>query len=86
MFENNGTDTVSNEFEKSVNNILNTAIADAGKIGLNSLAKDNRMTNGFIRVKGKPINIAQMVACLGQQNVDGKRIPNGYNNRALPLH
>ena len=25
--------------------------------------------------KGKTINIAQMIACLGQQNVDGKRIP-----------
>ena len=85
MFENNGTDTVSNEFEKSVNNILNKAIADAGKIGLNSLSKDNRMTNMVSSgSKGKPINIAQMVACLGQQNVDGKRIPNGYNNRALP--
>ena len=34
--------------------------------------------------KGKSINIAQMVACLGQQNVDGKRIPNGYNERSLP--
>ena len=25
-----------------------------------------------------------MVACVGQQNVDAKRIPNGYNDRALP--
>merc|ERR1711871_1340538 len=25
-----------------------------------------------------------MIACLGQQNVDGKRIPNSYNNRSLP--
>ena len=25
-----------------------------------------------------------MIACLGQQNVDGKRIPNGFNNRTLP--
>ena len=33
--------------------------------------------------KGKIINIAQMIACLGQQNVDGKRI-GGYNNRSLP--
>ena len=50
--ENNGTDTVSNEFEKSVNNILNKALADAGKIGLNSLAKNNRMTNGSVGFKG----------------------------------
>ena len=25
-----------------------------------------------------------MVACLGQQNVDGGRIPNGYSDRTLP--
>ena len=34
--------------------------------------------------KGKTINIAQMIACLGQQNVDGKRIPNSFNGRSLP--
>ena len=28
--------------------------------------------------KGKLTNIAQMIACLGQQNVDGKRIPYGF--------
>ena len=25
-----------------------------------------------------------MIACLGQQNVDGKRIPYGYEDRTLP--
>ena len=34
--------------------------------------------------KGKATNIAQMVACLGQQNVDGARIPYGFNDRTLP--
>ena len=34
--------------------------------------------------KGKTTNIAQMVACLGQQNVDGKRVANGFNDRTLP--
>ena len=34
--------------------------------------------------KGSEINIAQMIACLGQQNVDGKRIPYGYEDRTLP--
>ena len=72
-------------FEKGVNNILNKAIAEAGKIALNSLSHDNRMTNMVSAgSKGKSINIAQMIACVGQQNVDGKRIPNGYNYRTLP--
>uniref|UniRef100_A0ACD5ZZJ5 Uncharacterized protein n=1 Tax=Avena sativa TaxID=4498 RepID=A0ACD5ZZJ5_AVESA len=34
--------------------------------------------------KGSFINIAQMTACVGQQNVEGKRIPFGFANRALP--
>ncbi|KAK9796706.1 hypothetical protein WJX73_006743 [Symbiochloris irregularis] len=34
--------------------------------------------------KGSPINIAQMVACVGQQSVGGKRAPNGFRDRALP--
>ena len=34
--------------------------------------------------KGSIINIAQMISCPGQQNVDGNRIPYGYDNRTLP--
>ena len=34
--------------------------------------------------KGNPINITQMISCLGQQNVDGKRIPYGFDSRTLP--
>ena len=85
IFENNGNDTISVEFEKKVNNLLNKAISEAENLGLKSLSKDNRMTNMVSSgSKGKTINISQMVACLGQQNVDGKRIPNGYNDRSLP--
>ena len=34
--------------------------------------------------KGSPLNISQMVACVGQQSVGGKRIPEGFINRTLP--
>lgn len=34
--------------------------------------------------KGSPINISQMVACVGQQSVGGKRAPNGFQDRSLP--
>jgi DNA-directed RNA polymerase II subunit RPB1 len=34
--------------------------------------------------KGSDLNISQMIATLGQQNVDGKRIPYGFENRTLP--
>jgi len=34
--------------------------------------------------KGSNINISQIMACVGQQNVEGKRIPFGFNKRSLP--
>ena len=84
-FDNNTGKSNASEFESQVNSILNQAQDEAGKIGKNSLSKDNRF---LIMVeagsKGKPLNIVQMISCLGQQNVDGKRIPYGYDSRTLP--
>lgn len=34
--------------------------------------------------KGSNINLCQMIACVGQQTVNGKRMPNGFFNRSLP--
>jgi DNA-directed RNA polymerase II subunit RPB1 len=34
--------------------------------------------------KGQDINISQMTSCLGQQAIDGKRIPYGFESRTLP--
>ena len=34
--------------------------------------------------KGSLINISQMISCLGQTNVEGKRIPYGFDSRTLP--
>jgi hypothetical protein len=33
---------------------------------------------------GSVINVAQMVACVGQQIISGNRIPNGFQDRSLP--
>ena len=85
VFENNTGKTNVEEFETQVNNILNQASSEAGKIGLKSLNKDNRfviMVNAGS--KGSELNISQMISCLGQQNVDGKRIPYGFEQRTLP--
>jgi len=85
VFENNSGKTNQEEFETQVNNILNQASSEAGKIGLKSLDSDNRfvvMVNAGS--KGSELNISQMISCLGQQNVDGKRIPYGFDHRTLP--
>jgi DNA-directed RNA polymerase III subunit RPC1 len=34
--------------------------------------------------KGSTNNIAQMIACVGQQTVSGSRIQNGFVDRTLP--
>jgi len=84
-FENNTGKTNEVEFESKVNSILQKAADEAGKIGRKSLTADNRfviMVNSGS--KGKTLNIAQMISCLGQQNVDGKRIPYGFQDRTLP--
>ena len=85
IFNNETGKSNAEEFETQINNILNQASSEAGKIGLKSLSKDNRfviMVNAGS--KGSELNISQMISCLGQQNVDGKRIPYGFDQRTLP--
>ena len=85
IFENNTGKTNEEEFETQVNNILNQATAESGKIGLKSLGSNNRfVTMVNAGSKGSDLNISFMISCLGQQNVDGKRIPYGFDHRTLP--
>jgi DNA-directed RNA polymerase beta' subunit len=85
VFENSSGKTNESEFETRVNNILSKAQNDAGREALKKLSKDNRFVIMFnAGSKGSEINIQQMTACLGQQNVDGKRIPYGFEHRTLP--
>ena len=85
IFENTSGKTNEEEFETRVNNILGKGQNEAGKTALNNLSKNNRFVSMFnAGSKGTEINIQQMTACLGQQNVDGKRIPYGFEHRTLP--
>ena len=85
LFENNTGKSNQEEFENKVFNSLNKATEEAGKTGLSSLADENRLT-AMVRAgsKGSTINIAQMMACVGQQAPEGKRIPYGFTDRTLP--
>ena len=85
IFENVTGKPNEQVFEEKVNGTLNKALLKAGKIGIQSFSENN----GFVTMvkagsKGSEINIAQMISCLGQQSVDGKRIPKGYVDRTLP--
>jgi hypothetical protein len=85
-FENNSINANSAYFEEEVNRILNTTSNKVGKIAkakINDL--DNRMINMVnAGSKGSIINVSQMMACLGQVNVEGKRIAYGFDDRTLP--
>ena len=85
IFDNKTGRSNVDEFETRINNILNKASFEAGKLGRQNLNSTNRfviMVNAGS--KGSDLNISQMISCLGQQNVDGKRIPYGFEDRTLP--
>lgn len=85
VFENLSGKSNEEEFETKINNILSKAQNEAGREALKSLSKENRFVVMFnAGSKGSEINIQQMTACLGQQNVDNKRIPYGFDHRTLP--
>ena len=84
-FENNSGKTNEVEFETKVNGLMTAADSAARKIGRKNLDKGNRfVTMVNAGSKGSNINIAQMISCVGQQSVDGKRIPYGFIDRTLP--
>lgn len=85
IFENKTGHSNALEYENQVKSILNKATDLTGAIAKKSLDANNRF---LIMVgsgsKGNMINISQMISCLGQQSVDGKRVPYGFDNRTLP--
>jgi DNA-directed RNA polymerase II subunit RPB1 len=72
-------------FEKMVNEVLNNATMTAGNSAQKSLRETNNIKTMVLSgSKGSFINISQITACVGQQNVEGKRIQFGFRNRTLP--
>ncbi|KZO99631.1 beta and beta-prime subunits of DNA dependent RNA-polymerase [Calocera viscosa TUFC12733] len=77
--------TIRESFEASVNGILNKVRDTSGKSAQESLKRDNNVkTMTTAGSKGSFINISQMSAMVGQQNVEGQRIPFGFKHRTLP--
>eukprot|EP00392_Amoebophrya_sp_AT5.2_P004718 g4726.t1 len=77
--------TMHQSFEHAVNQSLNSAREEAGRIGSDSLdERNNIIAMVTCGSKGSNINVAQIIACVGQQNVEGKRIANGFRDRTLP--
>lgn len=76
---------IASSYESNINKTLNQARDSSGRYVQQQLDSSNNM---FTMVsggsKGSVINIAQIMACVGQQNVNGERIGYGYTDRTLP--
>eukprot|EP00331_Platyophrya_macrostoma_P013334 CAMPEP_0176430784 /NCGR_PEP_ID=MMETSP0127-20121128/14445_1 /TAXON_ID=938130 /ORGANISM="Platyophrya macrostoma, Strain WH" /LENGTH=1679 /DNA_ID=CAMNT_0017812711 /DNA_START=110 /DNA_END=5149 /DNA_ORIENTATION=+ len=79
-----GKSTVQS-FEAHVNEILNNARDKSGNALELSVSRHNGIKKMLLAgSKGSTINLCQIIACVGQQNVEGKRIPFGFERRTLP--
>ncbi|KAH8090033.1 DNA-directed 5'-3' RNA polymerase [Aureococcus anophagefferens] len=77
--------TMIESFEAMVNRVLNAARTSAGLSVQESISEANNVKSmAMAGSKGNDINISQIIACVGQQNVEGKRIPYGFRRRTLP--
>ncbi|KAL9118312.1 MAG: hypothetical protein Q9187_005144, partial [Circinaria calcarea] len=76
---------VRETFESKVSKALNTARDEAGTATEDNLKDlNNAIQMARSGSKGSSINISQMTAVVGQQSVEGKRIPFGFKYRTLP--
>lgn len=72
-------------FEMNINEVLNDARSTVGKSAQKSLKERNAIKGTVMSgSKGSALNISQIIACVGQQNVQGKRIKYGFKQRTLP--
>ncbi|ODQ79999.1 hypothetical protein BABINDRAFT_36081 [Babjeviella inositovora NRRL Y-12698] len=77
--------TLRESFENNVSRVLNQARDTAGRSAEMNLKDLNNVKQMVVcGSKGSFINISQMSACVGQQIVEGRRIPFGFADRTLP--
>jgi DNA-directed RNA polymerase III subunit RPC1 len=71
--------------ENKVQGILSNVRDKVGDICMRELSKYNSpLIMACSGSKGSKINVSQMVACVGQQVISGKRVPDGFDDRSLP--
>lgn len=71
--------------EEILNGVLGKLRESAGQEAMKALIWHNApRIMAECGSKGSPLNISQMIACVGQQAVGGNRIQDGFVNRTLP--
>jgi DNA-directed RNA polymerase II subunit RPB1 len=77
--------TDGDELENQINNTLKDISAKISARVMESLPKENRLVQMVdAGAKGSDLNITQMIALLGQQIIDGKRVQFTLQDRTLP--
>ncbi|KAK7429679.1 DNA-directed RNA polymerase III subunit C1 (rpo31) [Neonectria magnoliae] len=71
--------------ENSISGILSKVRQQAGSYCIDTLSRNNApLIMAQSGSKGSDINVAQMVAVVGQQIIGGERVPDGFQDRSLP--
>ncbi|XP_052199339.1 DNA-directed RNA polymerase III subunit 1 isoform X2 [Diospyros lotus] len=71
--------------EAQITGVLNNIRETTAKVCMEELHwRNSPLIMSQCGSKGSPINISQMIACVGQQSVGGRRAPNGFIDRSLP--
>ena len=77
--------TEEQTLENSISGILSRVRDSAGKHCIETLSKNNTpLLMAKSGGKGSSINVAQMVAVVGQQIIGGQRVTDGFQERPLP--
>lgn len=71
--------------ENAISGILSKVRQQAGEYCIDTLSRNNApLIMAQSGSKGSDINVAQMVAVVGQQIIGGQRVPDGFQDRSLP--
>ena len=86
-YENDPYIMTSDAFETHIRENLKSVFGDIEKTIMNSFDKDNGI---YIAISsgssGTEMNAGQIIGCIGQVIVEGKRIQKRFNNRTLPTY
>ncbi|PAV20584.1 beta and beta-prime subunits of DNA dependent RNA-polymerase [Pyrrhoderma noxium] len=71
--------------EAMISGVLSKVRDTVGDLCMKELSRFNApLIMATCGSKGSAINVCQMVACVGQQIIAGKRVPDGFQDRSLP--
>ncbi|CAI6093916.1 hypothetical protein V2G26_016941 [Clonostachys chloroleuca] len=76
---------IEQTLENSISGALNKVRQQAGSYCVQNLSRNNApLIMANCGSKGSEINVAQMIALVGQQIIGGQRVPEGFQDRSLP--